>query len=130
LESHISALVSRYHIEDYFFLDCASPTLVQLALRGEHRIAIRYSEYEPIESALAFKGKVDWVWIDCFSQLPLTPDSYRSLRSHFKLCLVSPELQRHHRSTIQQFRNQLDGMKIDAVCSDYCDDWISGESHS
>jgi len=71
----------------------------------------------------AFAGKVDWVWVDCFTRLPLDAEAYRRLRPAFKICLVSPELQRHPRAMIRTFREQLRGMTVDAVCTDYCDDW-------
>ncbi len=124
LEGRIQALAARHGIEDYFFLDVANPTLVGLARRGERRAAVRYSEYEPIEFALAFAGQVEWVWIDCFTHLPLDAQSYARLREHFKLCVVSPELQKHPRSRIAEFREQLAEMPVEAVCTDYCEDWL------
>jgi hypothetical protein len=124
LERQIECLAAKYKIENYFFLDVANPSLVQLVRRGDHRVAVRFSEYEPIEFALAFRGQVDWVWVDCFNRLPLDLASYRLLKRHFKICLVSPELQQHPRTNIQDFRQQLAGMKVDAVCTDYCSDWM------
>jgi hypothetical protein len=124
LEGRLQALAARYGIEDYFFLDVANPTLVGLVRRGERRAAVRFSEYEPIEFALAFAGKVEWVWIDCFTHLPLDAQAYARLRQHFKLCLVSPELQNHPRARIAEFRAQLSAMPVDAVCTDYCEDWL------
>src|SRR6185369_7763996 len=64
LENRILDLVRAYAIKDYFFLDCANPTLVRLARRGEKNLAVRYSEFEPLEGALAFAGLVNWVWVD------------------------------------------------------------------
>ena len=89
-----------------------------------HRVAVRYSEFEPVEFALAFAGQADWVWVDCFTHLPLNPETYRRLHDHFKICLVSPELQQHPREQIRLFREQLRSMPIDAVCTDYCHDWL------
>lgn len=123
LEGRILELVKKYDIKEYFFLDCANPTLVQLARRGERNVAVRYSEYEPIEFALAFKGLVEWVWVDCFTHLPLDEKSYATLKENFKICLVSPELQKHGREKISDFRAQLVNMPCDAVCSDFCQDW-------
>ena len=123
LEERILALAARHGIEEFFFLDVANPTLVGLVQRGERRVAVRYSEYEPIEFALAFAGLAEWVWVDCFTRLPLDADAYDRLRQHFKLCLVSPELQKHPRSRIGEFRAQLAAMPVDAVCTDYCEDW-------
>lgn len=125
LEDGIIEIAEQQGIQDYFFLDCANPTLVKLARRGEKRLALRYSEFEPIESCLALAGKADWVWIDCFTRLPLTRSSYERLKKDFKLCLVSPELQKHGRGAIAQYRQQLKdiGAELDAVCTDHLDDW-------
>lgn len=123
LETRLLELVAKFSVNDFFFLDVANPTLVSLTRRGVRQVAVRYSEFEPIEFALSFAGKVEWVWIDCFTRLPLDHDVYERLRPHFKLCLVSPELQKHPRAMIGSFREQLRGMPLDAVCSDYCDDW-------
>ena len=124
LEPRLLKLAGQYGLENFFFLDVANPSLVSLVRGGERRVAVRYSEYEPIEFALAFAGQADWVWIDCFTRLPLDPHSYARLRQHFKLCLVSPELQKHPRARIADFRRQLADMPMDAVCTDYCEDWL------
>jgi hypothetical protein len=126
LEERILELVARYGVQNYFFLDLANPTLVNLARQGLRQMAVRYSEYEPIEFALAFAGQVDWVWVDCFTRLPLDAQTYHRLHQQFKICLVSPELQNHPRPTIRLFQKQLRDMPIDAVCTDYCDDWQAG----
>ena len=123
LEDRIRALAAEHGIEDYFFLDVANPTLVRLTREGDRRVAVRYSEFEPIEFALAFAGRVEWVWVDCFTHLPLDAAIHARLREHFRICLVSPELQRHPRARIAQYREQLRGLPIDAVCSDFCEDW-------
>jgi hypothetical protein len=124
LEGRIIELAARYKIKDYFFLDLANPTLVNLTRQGVRQTAVRFSEFEPIEFALAFAGKVDWVWVDCFSHLPLNRETYGRLQRHFKICLVSPELQKHPRQWIQSFRQQLRQMPVDAVCTDFCEDWL------
>ena len=124
LENRIIDLAVKYKIQNYFFLDLANPTLVNLVRRGVHQVAVRYSEFEPVEFALAFAGQADWVWVDCFTHLPLNPDVYQRLHRHFKICLVSPELQKHPREMIHSFRQQLRQMPVDAVCADYCDDWL------
>jgi hypothetical protein len=123
LEGRILDLAMRFHITEFFLLDVATPTLVNLCRRGVRQMAARYSEYEPIELALAFAGRLDWVWVDCFTRLPLDADSYRRLHQHFRMCLVSPELQGHPRAMIADFRAQLRGMPVEATCTDFCDDW-------
>ena len=124
LEGRILDLVKKYQVQDFFFLDVAAPTLIRMVRSGVHQVAVRFSEYEPIESALMFAGKADWVWVDCFTRLPLDVESYQRLHKHFKICLVSPELQNFPREMIQTLRAQLREMPIDAVCTDYCHDWM------
>ena len=123
----ILELLKNYQVNDYFFLDVANPTFVNMVRNDIHKIATHFSEFEPIDFSLAFAGKVDWVWVDCFTQLPLEPESYERLSEHFKLCVVSPELQNHPREMIQSFRQQLKDMPIEAVCTDFCDDWDSDD---
>lgn len=94
LEVRLIALMQARGIDDYFFLDQSFPFLVKWANAGEHRCAVRVSEFESIATALALAGKVDWAWVDCFSRFPLTSEDAQCLkRAGFKLCLVSPELQ-------------------------------------
>ena len=123
LEDRIMKIATEAGLQNFFFLDCANPTLIKLARRGEKRLAVRFSEFEPIENALAFAGRAEWVWVDCFTHLPLDAESHQRLKKHFKICLVSPELQGHGRETIAAFKSQLKNMPIDAVCSDFCEDW-------
>lgn len=117
LEERLFQLMGQRGIEDYFLLDVSLPFLVRYAKRGFRKMAIRFSEYEPIEFTMGFAGLVDWVWVDCFSAWPLNQENYQHLKPHFKICLVSPELQGHDVSCIATWRSQLAGMEIDAVCT-------------
>jgi hypothetical protein len=125
LESDIIRLAEKHAIENYWFLDTALPSLVKLAKAGIRNAAVRYSEFEPIEATLSFAGLVDWVWVDCFTYLPLNPRVWEQLRRHFKICIVSPELQRHGRARIGAYRAQLRDMPVDGVCTDFPEDWGS-----
>jgi NDP-sugar pyrophosphorylase family protein len=94
IEYKILDLLKIYNIIDYFFLDSSFPMITKLIKLGESKIAVRYSEYESFESVMNLAGKVDWVWIDCFTKIPLNYYQYLQLkRAGFKLCFVSPELQ-------------------------------------
>jgi hypothetical protein len=123
LEERILTLLKKYNITKYFFLDLSLPFLVKYANKGVHQIAVRFSEFEPIEFALAFANKVDWVWVDCFNDLPLNQAVYKQLKKHFKICLVSPELQGYPVAQIEVFKKQIKGMQIDAVCTKRPDLW-------
>ena len=105
------------------FLDSSIPFMVKYINEGWKKFAIRFSEYEPIELALEFKDKVEWVWIDCFNKL-LNRNAYLELKKHFKICLVSPELHGHKLSMIKDFKKQINGFNIDAVCTKRPDLWI------
>jgi len=104
-------------VRDYFFLDSSFPMIRLLVKEGEHRIAVRFSEYEPIEGVLALAGQVDWVWVDCFTRLPLDRDVAERLARHFKICIVSPELQKHTYDHIEEFATVLKGLPISAICT-------------
>ena len=86
---------------------------------GNMNSAVRFSEIEPIELALAMKGRAKWVWVDCFSKLPITQENYKILKDNgFKLCLVSPELQGQDKK-IEKYKEYLEKNNIifDAICS-------------
>ena len=125
IEEEVLRLLKKYNVPDYFFLDTSIPFMVKYINRGWNKFAVRFSEYEPLELALKFKDKVEWVWVDCFTHLPLTTESYTQLKKYFKICIVSPELQGHNLSMIEKFKKQLSGLEIDAVCTKRPDLWVN-----
>ena len=93
LEKDLIKLMKQFKINDYFFLDQSFPFLLKYAKESNGRSAVRFSEFESIETVLSLKNIVKWVWIDCFSSLSLTQTNYDILKeNNFKICLVSPEL--------------------------------------
>jgi len=110
-------------VQNYFFLDCSYPMIRTLNAEGEHRIAVRYSEYEPIENALSLTGHVDWVWVDCFNRMPLDDTSYTLLSAAFKICIVSPELQGHPLNRIAEFAAGIRDYHVEAICTKRPDIW-------
>lgn len=125
IEHRVLELVQAAGVEDYFFLDSSFPMMRLLARQGERRQAVRFSEFEPVESALSWAGQLEWAWIDCFTKMPLDDRTYRQLKSHFKLCAVSPELQGRDPATIAEYRRQLEPYPMDAVCTKRPDLWTS-----
>lgn len=121
LESRLSALMKSKGITDYFFLDQSFPFLVKCSKAGEHRCAVRVSEFESIETALTLAGKVDWVWVDCFTHFPLSGHDARRLKdAGFKLCLVSPELQGRDANVeipLLELLLKERSIVVDAVCT-------------
>lgn len=90
-----------------------------LSKNGEKNIALRFSEFEGIDTILTMKGKVEWIWVDCFSKLPITKENYKLLKDNgFKLCLVSPELQSQPEK-LEEYKKYLTKNEIffDAICT-------------
>lgn len=119
IEFKILDLLKKYSIDDYFFLDCSFPAIVKLCRSSEEKIALRFSEYEPLEAANSMKGKVRWLWIDCFSKLPLNRANYRLMKEWgYQLCLVSPELQGREEDIVP-FAEILkkESIQLDAICT-------------
>ena len=134
LEKRVIHLMEKYRIEDYFFLDQSFPFLVKWSNLGFRRAAVRISEFESVETALTLAGKVDWVWVDCFTRFPLsTQESQRLKQAGFKLCLVSPELQgRDAEKEIPELIQLLAELRIllEAVCTKRPDLWEKWENLS
>jgi hypothetical protein len=121
LEQALVARMAAAGIADWFFLDQSFPFLVRSARAGERRCAVRVSEYESIDTALALAGRIDWCWVDCFTRFPLDGAQARRLQeAGLKLCLVSPELQgRAAETEVPALRRLLaaEGIAAEAVCT-------------
>jgi len=61
MEERIIALMEKHQIENYFFLDLSLPFLIKYMKKGVTKIAVRFSEFEPLEFVMKFSGKVEWV---------------------------------------------------------------------
>jgi hypothetical protein len=129
LEGRLLSAMKRKNIDNFFFLDQSFPFLIKTARSKESRVAVRLSEFESIETVRKLSGIVDWVWVDCFTKLPLDASEADELRDifEFKLCFVSPELQgRNSDREILDFKENLIRYKIkgDAVCTKRPDLWL------
>jgi len=125
IEEEVMQLAAENNIENYFLLDVEMPYLYKASLKGVNKMAVRYSEYEPIQFVDNFRGngskggKLDWVWIDSATELPLDKDIVKRLEG-FKTCLVSPD--RWGRpEDIPQYIKQMSALsfKLDAVMTEY-----------
>jgi hypothetical protein len=127
LEDRCLELMAKHDIEDFFFLDQSFPFLVKTARTGESRCAVRVSEFENIDTALTLAGKVQWVWVDCFTRFPLDLESAALLKENgFKLCIVSPELQgRMEISDMNEIVAAMNsaGVVPDAICTKFPERW-------
>jgi hypothetical protein len=119
IELKIIELLKKYNIKNYFFLDSSFPMIYLLSQQGEKNLAIRFSEFEGLDTVLAVKDRVSWVWVDCFTKLPLSKEIFAKLKaSGLKLCLVSPELQGRDED-IETYRKflQQENLHVDAICT-------------
>ena len=119
IEHKVLELINKYNIKDYFFLDSSFPMIHLLSQQGEKKVAIRYSEYEGVDTILNMKNKIDWIWVDCFSKLPITSQTYLLLKENgFKFCLVSPELQGQPEK-LEIYKHYLaqNNIVFDAICT-------------
>lgn len=121
IEHRVLELLVKYNIKDYFFLDSSFPMIYLLSKQGESKCAIRFSEFEGLDTIISMANKVDWVWVDCFSKLPIDYQIYKRLKdAGFKLCLVSPELQGRIED-LTAYKDQLaqNNIIFEAICTKY-----------
>ena len=122
IESKILEMISKYDVKSYFFLDSSFPMIWFLSNRGEKNMAIRVSEVEGIDTARNMAGKVGWIWVDCFSRIPIRKREADELMSlGYKLCFVSPELEGRDED-IERYKKQIEseGIEFDAICTKSC----------
>lgn len=119
IEWKILELLKQYNIKRYFFLDSSFPMIYLLSRQGEKNIALRVSEFEGMDTARNMAGKVNWIWIDCFTKIPIKKCEYDELKYlEYRLCFVSPELEGRDQD-IEKYKKHLEnqGMFFDAVCT-------------
>ncbi len=129
IEEECRRLAKQQGIEtsSYFLLDVEFPYLYQASRRGVREIAVRYSEDEPLAQVSLYKQRVDWVWIDTMTRLPLDHNVITEL-APLKPCLVCPE--RWGRpEDIPRYVSKLQqlGVTLDAVMTgkSYLETWES-----
>ncbi|MFA5138749.1 MAG: hypothetical protein WC728_05890 [Elusimicrobiota bacterium] len=118
IEPRVLETIRGSRVRRYFFLDSSFPMIFQLIRAGERNIALRFSEFEGLETILNLRGKARWVWVDCFTRWPLTRAAYQKLkRAGFKLCVVSPDLVGRP-GGIEPMRRRISRDRVvpDAVC--------------
>lgn len=125
IEERVIGLMKKYNIKDYFLLDVEFPYIYRAARQWVKEIAMRYSEDECIETVLKYKWKVDRIWIDTNTQLPLDSDVIKQM-NWFKTCLVCPERWWRPEDIPVYIAKMKDlGFRLDAVMTafKYVDKW-------
>ena len=121
IEHKVLDLLKEHNVEKYFFLDSSFPMIYLLSKAGEKNIALRISEYEGMDTIRNMSGKVSWVWVDCFTKIPIDKSDYDELKSlGYKLCFVSPELEGRP-NDIEKYVIEIkkEGIEFDAVCTKF-----------
>jgi hypothetical protein len=112
-------LVKAYNIKNYFFLDSSFPMINSMSRAGEINIALRFSELEGIDTINNMSGKAKWIWVDCFTELPINYQNFKIFKEKdYNLCMVSPDLQGQEEKIVT-YKNYLleNGIKFDAICT-------------
>ena len=116
IENTVLKLVKqRPYITSYFLLDVEFPYIYVASRQGEKNIAIRYSEDESIDTVKNYINKLNWVWIDTNSRLPIDQENIQTL-NNFKKCMVCPSRwqQTYKISQYLKFLKK-NNFKIDAI---------------
>ncbi|MEW5896152.1 MAG: hypothetical protein AB1668_00535 [Nanoarchaeota archaeon] len=121
IERAVINLAEKYKIKKYFLLGVTPPSIFKLINQGISKIAVRFSEFESIETCLNLKRKVDWVFVDNLTRLPLEKNAFKILKKYFKICIVSPELLK--RDEIEKTKEILKHNHVDAVLTDKIEMW-------
>lgn len=117
IERKIYRTLLKFKIKNFFFLDSSFPFIFKLSKSLTKNFAIRVSDYESVNTALSFKKKAKWVWLDCFKNYKISTKSLQKLkRSKYKICIVSPYLHGRKYSTkdIKFIKKNL--RYIDMIC--------------
>ena len=119
IEHRVLEVLQKRNIDDYFFLDSSFPMIHLLSKQQEDKIALRFSEWESLDTLVAMQGRVRWVWVDCFTRIPLDRATHQHIKDlGYSTCFVSPELQGRPEEVpnyIQQLHAK--GILFDAVCT-------------
>ena len=118
IENDVKKLMKNYKIKSYFFLDIEIPFIFNSLKKKFKKIAVRFSEHEPIEMAKILQNKIDWIWIDTVNKLPINHNNIKIINK-FKSCLVCPERWGRKKDIIK-YKNKMLKMNFspDAIMTD------------
>tara|TARA_B110000438_G_scaffold294269_1_gene335419 strand:- start:952 stop:1539 length:588 start_codon:yes stop_codon:yes gene_type:complete len=128
IENDVLQLVKKYQIKSYFLLDTENPYIYYAQRNNIRSLALRFSEYEPIENINYFKNKFEWVWIDTPTKFPILNNNIYNALSNFKLCLVCPERwSQPEKINLYKKIIKKNNFKIDAVMTSltYAEKWLN-----
>ena len=119
IEYKVLESIKKNNISSFFFLDSSFPMIVDLSKNGVSKIAARISEYESIETIKKIADKIDWIWLDSFTNFHFSNELLNCIGElNLKTCLVSPELQ-GRKGEIELYSKKLieTNFKAEAICT-------------
>lgn len=128
-ESVIEKLESQ-NISHFFLFDLTFPAIMKLIRLKKNCMALRLSDFESIRDLKYFIGKVQWIWLDTFTDINFISRKSLEVFEGFKICLVSPEL---HTWRSEEFNYELTkklldlDFAFDAVCTKNLDIWQNAQ---
>ena len=126
IEEEVLRMLSVRKVENFFLLDVEMPYLFKHRNKSLKSVAIRFSEYEHVETAKYFMGLFDWLWIDTPTVLPIKPE-HKEIISNYKTCIVCPE-RWGQAEKIQVYKKLLAQLQIQPDCvmtsMKYADLWL------
>ena len=122
IEKQVIQLLEKYDVKEYFLLDVSFPFIIKLIDNGVRKLAVRFSEYESINTVKSLSSKVDWVFVDVMTKLPLSGTAHKYLADNFKICLVSPELFGRPQD-IEVYQKKMGEHRLDAVLTKLPQRW-------
>jgi len=115
VEDEAIRLIKNKNIENFFLLDVEFPYIYQNFELNNQYLSSRFSKYESIESVENLINKVQWLWVDTYSDFVIDSNC-AEVMNNFKICLVSPSrwgTPQLMDTYIKKFKNF--SIKIDAI---------------
>jgi len=126
IEKTVLKEIQKRKISSYFLLDVEIPFVIKATMENEKNIAVRFSEFEPIENATFFSGKLNWIWIDSVTKVPINKENFKII-NQYNICVVCPSLW-NRVNEINDVKQNLDSYNFDNIKvitkMDHVNKWI------
>lgn len=127
IEKTVLKEIQKRKISSYFLLDVEIPFVIKSTMENEKNIAVRFSEFEPIENATFFSGKLNWIWIDSVTKVPINKENFKII-NQYNICVVCPSLW-NRVNEINDVKQNLDSYNFDNIKvitkMDHVNKWIN-----
>ncbi len=126
VEKTVLEEIQKRNISSYFLLDVEMPYLIKATMKNQKNIAVRFSEFEPIENATFYSGKLNWIWIDSVTKVPINNENFKII-NQYNICVVCPSLW-NRVNEINYVKQNLESYNFDNIKVitkiDHVNNWI------